>query len=125
MRWYWIDRFVEFESGRVAKALKNVSLAEDHLHDQVPASTHAMSAFRKAQVRFFREHLSWWVPGYCRLLAEHAGSGFYRAAAQLLSAWMVCERDHLGVPPPAQAAVPQPAPCTPASDEQCLVQIDL
>jgi 3-hydroxyacyl-[acyl-carrier-protein] dehydratase len=33
MRWYWIDRFIEFESGRYAKAIKNISLAEDHLHD--------------------------------------------------------------------------------------------
>jgi 3-hydroxyacyl-[acyl-carrier-protein] dehydratase len=36
MRWYWIDRFVEFESGRYAKALKNISLAEDYLHDHFP-----------------------------------------------------------------------------------------
>jgi 3-hydroxyacyl-[acyl-carrier-protein] dehydratase len=36
MRWYWIDRFVEFESGRYAKAIKNVSLAEEHLHDHFP-----------------------------------------------------------------------------------------
>ena len=33
MRWFWIDRFIEFESGRRATAVKNVSLAEDHLHD--------------------------------------------------------------------------------------------
>jgi 3-hydroxyacyl-[acyl-carrier-protein] dehydratase len=33
MRWYWIDRFIEFESGRYAKAIKCISLAEDHLHD--------------------------------------------------------------------------------------------
>jgi 3-hydroxyacyl-[acyl-carrier-protein] dehydratase len=33
MRWYWIDRFVEFESGKYAKAVKNISLAEDYLHD--------------------------------------------------------------------------------------------
>lgn len=33
MRWYWIDRFLEFESGRYATAVKNVSLAEDYLHD--------------------------------------------------------------------------------------------
>jgi 3-hydroxyacyl-[acyl-carrier-protein] dehydratase len=33
MRWYWIDRFIEFESGRYAKALKCISLAEEHLHD--------------------------------------------------------------------------------------------
>jgi 3-hydroxyacyl-[acyl-carrier-protein] dehydratase len=33
MRWSWIDRFVEFEPGRRAAAVKNVSLAEEHLHD--------------------------------------------------------------------------------------------
>lgn len=36
MRWFWIDRFVEFESGSHAKAIKNVSLAEEHLHDHFP-----------------------------------------------------------------------------------------
>jgi 3-hydroxyacyl-[acyl-carrier-protein] dehydratase len=36
MRWYWIDRFLEFESGRHARAIKNVSLAEEHLHDHFP-----------------------------------------------------------------------------------------
>lgn len=33
MRWIWIDKFVEFESGRRAVAVKNISLAEEHLHD--------------------------------------------------------------------------------------------
>ena len=33
MRWIWIDRFVEFLPGRKAVAIKNVSLAEEHLHD--------------------------------------------------------------------------------------------
>jgi len=33
MRWIWIDRFLEFEPGRRAVAVKNVSLAEEHLHD--------------------------------------------------------------------------------------------
>jgi len=36
MRWFWIDRFLEFRSGQFAKAVKNVSLAEDHLHDHFP-----------------------------------------------------------------------------------------
>ena len=36
MRWYWIDKFVEFDSGSHAKAVKNVSLAEEHLHDHFP-----------------------------------------------------------------------------------------
>ena len=36
MRWIWIDAFVEFESGRRASAIKNITLAEEHLHDHFP-----------------------------------------------------------------------------------------
>jgi 3-hydroxyacyl-[acyl-carrier-protein] dehydratase len=36
MRWFWIDRFDEFVRGRHATAVKNVSLAEEHLHDHFP-----------------------------------------------------------------------------------------
>ena len=37
MRWIWIDKFVEFTSRKSATAIKNVSLAEEHLHDLYPA----------------------------------------------------------------------------------------
>ncbi len=37
MRWIWIDKFIEFHPGRRAVAIKNISRAEDHLHDQYPA----------------------------------------------------------------------------------------
>ena len=36
MRWIWFDRFEQFDSGRRAVAVKNVTLAEDHLHDHFP-----------------------------------------------------------------------------------------
>lgn len=36
MRWIWIDRFEFFQPGRSARAVKNVSLAEEHLHDHFP-----------------------------------------------------------------------------------------
>ncbi len=36
MRWIWIDKFIEFQSGQRAVALKNVTLAEEHLHDHFP-----------------------------------------------------------------------------------------
>ncbi|GMV97447.1 MAG: beta-hydroxyacyl-ACP dehydratase [Phycisphaerae bacterium] len=36
MRWIWIDKFVEFEPGRRAVAIKNLTLAEEHLHDHFP-----------------------------------------------------------------------------------------
>ena len=36
MRWIWIDTFKEFESGRRAVAVKNVTQSEDHLHDHFP-----------------------------------------------------------------------------------------
>src|ERR1700756_3434015 len=36
MRWIWIDRFLEFHSGKSAKAVKNLSLAEDYFADHFP-----------------------------------------------------------------------------------------
>jgi 3-hydroxyacyl-[acyl-carrier-protein] dehydratase len=36
MRWVWIDGFVEFQSGKSARAVKNLSLAEDHFADHFP-----------------------------------------------------------------------------------------
>lgn len=37
MRWMWIDRIVELEPARRIVAIKNVSLAEEHLHDHFAA----------------------------------------------------------------------------------------
>ncbi|HZZ45113.1 MAG TPA: 3-hydroxyacyl-ACP dehydratase FabZ family protein [Tepidisphaeraceae bacterium] len=37
MRWIWIDKFTEFTPKTSATAIKNVSLAEEHLHDLYPA----------------------------------------------------------------------------------------
>ena len=37
MRWIWIDKFEKFEVNVSAVAVKNVSLAEEHLHDLYPA----------------------------------------------------------------------------------------
>lgn len=37
MRWIWIDRFVAFESGKRAKAIKNLSMAEDVFAEHFPS----------------------------------------------------------------------------------------
>src|SRR5882762_214407 len=36
MRWIWIDKFVEFTPRSSATSIKNVTLAEEHLHDLYP-----------------------------------------------------------------------------------------
>ena len=36
MRWIWIDRFTEFQSGKSARAVKNLSMAEDHFAQHFP-----------------------------------------------------------------------------------------
>ena len=36
MRWIWLDRFLEFQSGKSARAVKNLSLAEDYFADHFP-----------------------------------------------------------------------------------------
>jgi 3-hydroxyacyl-[acyl-carrier-protein] dehydratase len=38
MRWMWIDTIVTHEPGSRLVAVKNVSLAEEHLHDHFPAA---------------------------------------------------------------------------------------
>ena len=36
MRWIWLDRFLEFHSGKSARAVKNLSVAEDLFADHFP-----------------------------------------------------------------------------------------
>lgn len=36
MRWIWVDRFTEFTSKQQAKAIKNLSIAEDHYAQHFP-----------------------------------------------------------------------------------------
>jgi len=36
MRWLWIDRFLDFQRGKSARALKNISLAEEYFADHFP-----------------------------------------------------------------------------------------
>lgn len=36
MRWFWIDRFIEFTSGKQAIAVKNVSLSEEPIDEYNP-----------------------------------------------------------------------------------------
>ena len=38
MRWIWIDRILELERGKRCVTIKNVSAAEDVLHDHFPAT---------------------------------------------------------------------------------------
>lgn len=40
MRWIWIDRILELEREKRCVAIKNVSLAEQVLHDHFPATAH-------------------------------------------------------------------------------------
>src|SRR6202162_144767 len=36
MRWIWIDKLLELKSGELPRAVKNLTLAEEHLHDHFP-----------------------------------------------------------------------------------------
>jgi 3-hydroxyacyl-[acyl-carrier-protein] dehydratase len=36
MRWVWIDRFLDFKKGKSARALKNLSMAEEYFADHFP-----------------------------------------------------------------------------------------
>ena len=36
MRWFWIDKFIEFERGKRAVAIKNVSIVEEEIDQYLP-----------------------------------------------------------------------------------------
>jgi 3-hydroxyacyl-[acyl-carrier-protein] dehydratase len=40
MRWFWIDRFTEFVSGKYARAVKGVSLSEEVVDEYAPGGTY-------------------------------------------------------------------------------------
>lgn len=44
MRWMWIDRVIELERGKRLVAIKNISLAEEHLHDHFAADANFPAA---------------------------------------------------------------------------------
>ena len=44
MRWFWIDRFTEFVSGKRASAVKCVSLADEVTDDYAPGRPHYPSS---------------------------------------------------------------------------------
>lgn len=76
---------------------------------------------RKAQADFVRDHLSWWVPSFVRLLAKENPNGFLAVTGHFLCAFLPTERALLRVAPrllPAQPSrLEQPEECA-----GCLLQ---
>jgi TorA maturation chaperone TorD len=64
-----------------------------------PTSERAVVA-ADAAGKFFRDHLSWWLPSFARGLAHRAGIGPYAALARVLAAFLPTERGRLGVKAP-------------------------
>ncbi len=52
MRWIWIDRILELERATRCVAVKNVTLAEELLHDHFPADPEGVADARRAEPVF-------------------------------------------------------------------------
>ena len=79
MRWYWIDRFLDFQSGRQARAIKRITLAEEYLHDhfrEYPIMPNSLVVEGMGQTSMF---LAWEAIGYSQLvlLAKITGARFH------------------------------------------------
>ena len=79
MRWYWIDRFIDFQSGHQARAIKQITLAEEHLHDhfrEYPVMPNSLVVEGMGQTSMF---LAWEAIQYSQLvlLAKITGASFH------------------------------------------------
>jgi TorA maturation chaperone TorD len=71
---------------------------------------HAAVCLESSQ-KFFRDHLSWWLPSFAAGLRKRAESGLYAAVADALAAFLAIERARLGIEPqrcPVEPAHPEP-----------------
>ncbi|HKZ51541.1 MAG TPA: molecular chaperone TorD family protein [Dehalococcoidia bacterium] len=76
-----------------------------------------VSVCRRAQRKFWREHLGRWLPAFVQLLAAKAAGGFYGELAQVLSACVQAEAKVLGDAP--QLGPSKPDAQAPADSLEC------
>jgi TorA maturation chaperone TorD len=72
---------------------------------------------RSTLAGFLRDHLGCWGPAFGRRVARVSEHPFYRAAGELVSAWIESDLDELGIQPAEVAD--RPLPQTPIDDGGC------
>jgi len=85
------------------------------LQHQQPDGCDKAAVCRDAQTRFLKEHLAWWAPAFCRLLARESSSGFYEGVALFLAALVPAERSLLRI----EAATRTVSPTAAERPEEC------
>jgi TorA maturation chaperone TorD len=73
-------------------------------HSEIPSER--LQVCHDAQLHFLRDHLTWWVPAFAKLLVQQNEHGFYAAAGTFLAAFLAAESERFGLPPAAPHAVP-------------------
>ncbi|WP_309492010.1 TorD/DmsD family molecular chaperone [Candidatus Hecatella orcuttiae] len=50
---------------------------------------------REAGLKFFKDHLAWWIPKFCSKLRKESSLGYYSSVASLLEKFMESEERHV------------------------------
>lgn len=74
--------------------------------DTRATTDHQFEVSHAAQTKFVRDHLSWWLPVFARLLLKESPQGFFAAVGELLCAFLPTERFLLGIESPKSLTPP-------------------
>jgi TorA maturation chaperone TorD len=85
-----------------------IGLQSAALHMNTTAAANQADVCLEAQGRFLQEHIVWWVPAFCTLLARQDPDGYYAATATFVAALVAADRALFRIAPPHM--VPEPGP---------------
>lgn len=104
-------------SPRVGERLDHITVEAEFLYLMLAKEAAALQVrnqegagvSRDVRLKFFQEHVGWWLPAFSRVLSRIAPAGYYKELATLTAGMSALERASLGLPRLSPRIVPKPS----------------